>query len=126
MFVRLRASQAHKLLKLDTPVVPFTTNPQWQKLWLLHCEVATVGVVLELRCRVEGCLSTLNQSKVIGSTVLTWNDLQKSPMLSIDTLFTLKEKRWAVDKRKDPLQLRLGASITPPLQACRSLKYQYL
>jgi hypothetical protein len=122
LFVRLRALQAHKLLKLDTPVVPYTTNPQWQKLWLLHCEVATTGVVLELRCRVEGCLSTLNQSKLIGSTVLTWNDLQSSPMLSMDTLFTLKEKRWAVDKRKDPLQLRLGASITPPVQAPYLLK----
>jgi hypothetical protein len=71
---------------------------------------------------VEGCLSTLNQSKLIGSTVLTWNDLQSSPMLSMDTLFTLKEKRWAVDKRKDPLQLRLGASITPPVQAPYLLK----
>lgn len=127
LFVRFRALQAHTLLKLDTPVVPFTANPQWQKLWLLHCEVATVGVALELRCRVEGCLRTLNQSKLIGSTVLTWSDLQSSPMLSIDTLFTLKEKRWAVDKRKDPLQLRLGASITPPVQAsAESFKCQSL
>lgn len=122
LFVRLRALQAHKLLKLDTPVVPFNPNPQWQKLWLLHCEVATGGVVLELRCRVEGCQSMINRSKLIGSNVLTWADLQDSPMLSIETLFTLKEKRWALDKRKAPLQLRLGASITPPVQGPYLLK----
>lgn len=120
LFVRLRALEAHKLLKLDTPVVAFTSDHQWQKLWLLQCEVATGGVVLELRCRVAGCLG--NRTKVIGSTVLTWNTLQESPMLSIDTLFTLKEK----EKGSNPLQLRLGASITPPVQASCLLKRFYL
>lgn len=117
LFVRLRALEAHKLLKLDTPVVSFRSDPQWQKLWLLQCEIETGGVALELRCHVEGCLRTLNQSKLIGATTLTWQNLQEAPMLSIDTLFTLEEKRWASDKRKYPLQLRLGASITPPVQA---------
>lgn len=120
LFVRLRALEAHKLLKLDTPVVAYTSDHQWQKLWLLQCEVATGGVVLELRCRVVGCLG--NRTKVIGSTVLAWNTLQESPMLSIDTIFTLKEK----EKGSNPLQLRLGASITPPVQASCLLKRFYL
>ncbi|XP_024365160.1 glycine-rich domain-containing protein 1 isoform X3 [Physcomitrium patens] len=120
--VRLRALQAHKLLKLDAAVVPFASNPQWQKLWLLHCEMATRGFVLEVRCQLEGCLGTLNQSKVIGSKELTWEALQNSPMLSTNTLIELTEKRWVMERKKYPLQLRLGVSIAPPVQGPYLLK----
>ena len=124
VFVRLRAVEGHKLLKLDTPMAITLTvlDPRWEKLCLLHCEMATVGVALELRCRVQGCLRKLTQSKLIGSTLLTWEDIiQTSPSLSVDSALTLNEKLIRAASVRDqssdpPPELQLSASITPPEQ----------
>ena len=116
LFVRLKPLDSHKLLKLDVPVVPFAQDSQWQKLWLLQCEARTKGVVIELRYHVEGCLRTLHKTKRIGGYRLTWQELQKAPMLFHEVVFTLREKRFNSKARKQPLQLRLGISITPPVQ----------
>lgn len=130
IFVRLRAVEAHKLLKLDTPVViNSVSDPKWEMLYLLQCEMATIGVVLELRCNVDGCLRTLMQSKLVGSTLLTWQDIQNSPSLSIDTMLTLNEKVRAASARESSNlpELRLSASITLPEQvSIFKLVKQYL
>ncbi|XP_024383677.1 glycine-rich domain-containing protein 1 [Physcomitrium patens] len=125
LFVRLRAKEAHKLLKIDTPIVLHTASElHWEMLCLLQCEVATVGVVLELRCHVKGCLRTLKQSKLIGSTLLTWGNLQNCPMLSTETVLALNDKMRAaaVKERSQAPELRLSASITPPVQGPYLLK----
>lgn len=116
LFIRLKALESHKLLKLEMPVAMFTQDPQWQKLWILQCEARTKGVVLELRYQVEGCLRSLQKSKRVGGARLTWNDLQKTPMLFHEILFSLPEKRFSLDSHRHPHQLRLGISITPAVQ----------
>jgi hypothetical protein len=119
IFIRLRAVEAHKLLKLDAPVIRNSIpDTRWEMLYLLQCEVATGGVVLELRCRVEGCLRTLTHSKLIGSTLLKWEDIQNCPLLSIDTGLTLNEKVRSASGREgsNPPELQLSASITLPEQ----------
>jgi hypothetical protein len=116
LFIRLKALESHKLLKLERPVAMFTQDPQWQKLWVLQCEARTKGVVLELRYQVEGCLRSLHKSKRVGGARLTWNDLQKTPMLFHEILFSLPEKRFSLDSHRHPHQLRLGISLTPAVQ----------
>lgn len=116
LFIRLKALESHKLLKLEMPVAMFTQDPQWQKLWVLQCEARTKGVVLELRYQVEGCLRSLQKSKRVGGARLTWNDLQKTPMLFHEILFSLPEKRFSLDSHRHPHQLRLGISLTPAVQ----------
>ncbi|KAG0504602.1 hypothetical protein KC19_N016200 [Ceratodon purpureus] len=125
MFVRLRVVEAHKLLKVDTPVViNSVSDTRWEMLYLLQCEMATVGVTLELRCHVDGCLRTFTQSKLLGSTLLTWEDIQNSPSLSVDTVLTLNEKVRAASMRENsnPPELRFSVSITLPQQGPYLLK----
>ena len=99
-------------------VINSVSDPRWTMLYLLQCEMATVGVILELRCLVEGCLQTLTQSKLIGSALLIWEAIQNSPSLSIYTVFTLNEKIRTVSVRENsiPPELRLSASTTLPEQ----------
>uniref|UniRef100_A0A7I4FBT1 GRPD C-terminal domain-containing protein n=1 Tax=Physcomitrium patens TaxID=3218 RepID=A0A7I4FBT1_PHYPA len=122
LFIRLRTLDAYTLLKLDTPVVPLTQDPQWQKLWALQCETKTKGVTLELRSHVDGCMRTFHKTKRIGRARLTWQDLQKAPTLSHEIVFPLHEKRYKSIESRQPLQLRLDVSITPPVQAAYFLK----
>jgi hypothetical protein len=113
LFVRLKALESYKLLKVDAPVGPLSNEPQWQKLWSLQCEAKTKGVVLELRHHVDGCLRSLRKTKRLGGTKIMWQELQKTPMLSQEAVMTLGKKR---------LQLRLGVSMTPPVQGSYLLK----
>lgn len=110
LFVRLKVLDAYKLLKLDAPV---TSDPHWQKLWVLQCEAKTKGVTLELRSYVEGCFRS---TKRLGGTRITWNELQKTPMLSQEATLTVKKRH------RYPLQIRLGISMTPPVQGSYLLK----
>lgn len=110
LFVRLKVLDSYKLLKLDAPV---TCEPQWQKLWILQCEARTKGVMLELRSHFDGCF---RNSKRVGGTRITWLELQKTPMLSQEASLTVKKRH------RYPLQLRLGISMTPPVQGSYLLK----
>jgi len=117
LYIRLQTLDAHTSLKLETPVVPFTQDPQWQKLWVLQCEMKTKGVMLELRYHVEGCMKTFQKTKRVGSgTRLTWGELAKAPTLSHEIVVPLREKRFNSVERRQPLQLKLDVSITPPVQ----------
>ncbi|KAG0613348.1 hypothetical protein M758_6G096300 [Ceratodon purpureus] len=122
LFIRLRTLDAYTSLKLETPVVPFAQDPQWQKLWVLQCETKTKGVMLELRYHVDGCMRTFQKTKRVGGARLTWHDLQKASTLSHEIVLPLREKRFNSMERKQPLQLRLDVSITPPVQASYLLK----
>lgn len=120
LFLRLRTLDAYTSLKLETPVVPFTQDPQWQKLWVLQCETKTKGVMLELRYHVDGCMRTFHKTKRVGGTRLTWTDLQKSTTLSHEIILPLH--RFNSTERKQPQQIKLEVSITPPVQAPYLLK----
>jgi hypothetical protein len=123
LFVRLRTLDAYTALKLETPVAPVhTQDPQWEKLWVLQCETKTKGVLLELRYHVDGCMRTFQKTKRIGGAKLTWQELQKAPMLSHEIVLPLREKRCNSVERQQPHQLRLHISITPPVQAPYLLK----
>ncbi|KAG0591822.1 hypothetical protein KC19_1G204700 [Ceratodon purpureus] len=123
LFVRLKALESYKLLKVDAPVAPFSIEPQWQKLWSLQCEVKTKGVILELRYHVDGCFRTLRKTKRLGGTKITWQELQKTPMLSQEAVLTVGKKRFSPDtEKRHPLQLCLGISMTPPVQGSYLLK----
>lgn len=117
LFIRLKTLDAYTSLKLEAPVVPFTQDPQWQKLWLLQCEMKTKGLLLELCYHVDGCMRTFHKTKRVGSaTRLTWDNLQKAASLSHLLAVPLREKRFNSIHRPHPLQLKLEVSITPPIQ----------
>lgn len=114
LFVRLKALESYKLLKVDAPVVSVRNEPLWQKLWSLQCEAKTKGVNLELRHHVNGCFRSLRKTKRLDGVKITWQELLKTPMLSQEAVLTLgKSKR---------LQLCLGISMTPPVQGSYLLK----
>lgn len=116
LFVRLRTLDAYTLLKIEAPVLPFSHETQWQKLWVLQCETKTKGMVLELRYHVEGCMRTFRKTKCIGRAKLTWHELQKAPMLYHDVMFPLSAKRFNSPESKQSCQVGLEVSITPPVQ----------
>ncbi|CAM6126838.1 unnamed protein product [Calypogeia fissa] len=127
MFFRLRVLAAHKLMKLDIAFLPDSNQqPQWQKLWLLQCEVGTKGLVLELRKHAQSCFNTVTMTKLVGQSFLKWQEPQDSPVLSVNRLMALKRKR--SKKLKQDMasscvpQIRFGASITPPVPAPYLLK----
>ncbi|XP_024394182.1 glycine-rich domain-containing protein 2 isoform X1 [Physcomitrium patens] len=122
LFVRLRTLDAYTLLKIEAPVLPFSHETQWQKLWVLQCETKTKGMVLELRYHVEGCMRTFRKTKCIGRAKLTWHELQKAPMLYHDVMFPLSAKRFNSPESKQSCQVGLEVSITPPVQAAYLLK----
>ncbi|OAE30292.1 hypothetical protein AXG93_3964s1050 [Marchantia polymorpha subsp. ruderalis] len=126
LFLRLKALDAHKLMKLDIPLFPGIRQPQWQKLWLLQCEVSTRGVILELRCHVRSCFKSLATTTKLGESVLSWQELQESSLLSVDRVFQLKDKKRQLFHDNHALSqgaaLRLGASITPSVPAPYLLK----
>ncbi|CAM6045164.1 unnamed protein product [Sphagnum compactum] len=127
LFVRLKVLEAHKLLKLESCISLNNSGAdfaQWEKLWLLQCEMRTKGVVIELRQSVEGCLQPLSKIKRTAGLKLTWQELLKTPMLSLDTAFSVKDKRFVNPNhlKQSSLQLHIGASITPPVQGAYLFK----
>ncbi|CAK9255445.1 unnamed protein product [Sphagnum jensenii] len=127
LFVRLKVLEAHKLLKLESCISLNNSGAnlaQWEKLWLLQCEMRTKGVVIELRQSVEGCLQPLSKIKRTAGLKLTWQELLKTPMLSLDTAFSVKDKRFMNTNhlKQSSLQLHIGASITPPVQGAYLFK----
>lgn len=127
LFFRLRVLAAHKLMKLDTPFYPATNQQlQWQKLWLLQCEVGTKGLVLELRKHAKTCFNSLATTKLIGQTILTWQELEESPMLAINRVLAPSHKRKKQLKQDFApscrAQIKFGASITRPVPAPYLLK----
>ncbi|CAK9857891.1 unnamed protein product [Sphagnum jensenii] len=127
LFVRLKVLEAHKLLKLESCISLNNSGAnfvQWEKLWLLQCEMRTKGVVIELRQSVEGCLQPLSKIKRTAGLKLTWQELLKTPMLSLDAAFSVKDKRFMNTNhlKQSSLQLHIGASITPPVQGAYLFK----
>lgn len=77
----------------------------------------TKGVQLELRYHVEGCMKSIQKTKRVGSgTKLAWADLAKAPGLSHEIVVPLRDKRFNSVGRRQPLQLKLDVSVTPPVQ----------
>ncbi|EXB74688.1 hypothetical protein L484_003939 [Morus notabilis] len=101
--LHLRMVRCHRELKLDQTVSNF--NKSWQKAWHLYCEFGTKGVVVEL-LRLGGyCFKA---STVEETVFFHWNDLIRAPSLSL--------------QRKIDQQVKIIASITPPVQAPYLLK----
>ncbi|XP_024020833.1 uncharacterized protein LOC21390690 isoform X2 [Morus notabilis] len=101
--LRLRMVRCHRELKLDQTVSNF--NKSWRKAWHLYCEFGTKGVVVEL-LRLGGyCFKA---STVEETVFFRWNDLIRAPSLSL--------------QRKIDQQVKIIASITPPVQAPYLLK----
>lgn len=101
--LRLRMVRCHRELKLDQTVSNF--NKSWQKAWHLYCEFGTKGVVVELRRLGGYCFKA---STVEETVFFHWNDLIRAPSLSL--------------QRKVDQQVKIIASITPPVQAPYLLK----
>ncbi|KAL2654252.1 hypothetical protein R1flu_022380 [Riccia fluitans] len=124
LFFRVRALDAHKILKLDTPLNLSDRETQWQKLLLIQCEVSTKGLTLELRCQMQNCFRTLPRTHKLGEVQLNWQELQRSALLSVERVLRLKRRPFfhesLVSSKK--ASLRVGASITPSVPAPYLLK----
>ncbi|OMP03240.1 hypothetical protein COLO4_10557 [Corchorus olitorius] len=103
-FLRLRMVRCHRELKLDKPLDNISHDSSWQKAWHLYCEFGTRGIMVELRGRGGRCFKG---SKLLDSIAFNWNDLLRAPSISLS---------------REIDQVRLVASITPPVQAPYLLK----
>ncbi|KAF3454554.1 hypothetical protein FNV43_RR05002 [Rhamnella rubrinervis] len=102
--LRLRMVRCHRELKLDKTIssVPYKS---WKKAWHLYCEFGTKGLILELRRHGGFCFKGSGPQE---SVAFHWNDLLRAPSLTLE--------------REVDQQLKIVASITPPVQAPYLLK----
>ncbi|KAG7969286.1 hypothetical protein I3843_07G023700 [Carya illinoinensis] len=103
-FLRLRMLRGHKELKLDKSISNFHYD-SWQKSWNLCCEFGTEGVVLEIFRQGGHCFKG---SSLQGTVTFHWNELLRAPSQTLE--------------REVSQQVRIVASITPPVQAPYLLK----
>ncbi|KAG6588570.1 Glycine-rich domain-containing protein 1, partial [Cucurbita argyrosperma subsp. sororia] len=103
-FLRLRTLRCHKEFKLKQPISSLN-NDVWIKAWHLYCEFGTKGVVIELRHPGSHCFKG---SSTKDTTTFKWNDLIRAPSLTLERQFDQN--------------LKIVASITPPVQAPYLLK----
>ncbi|KAM3704735.1 hypothetical protein ACJW30_03G029700 [Castanea mollissima] len=103
-FLRLGMLRCHRDLKLEKSISNFQYD-SWQKAWHLYCEFGTKGIILELRHRDGHCFKG---SSLQETVTFHWNDLLRVSSLTLE--------------RGVAQQLRIHASITPPVQAPYLLK----
>ncbi|XP_075660078.1 glycine-rich domain-containing protein 2 isoform X2 [Castanea sativa] len=103
-FLRLGMLRCHRELKLEKSISNFQYD-SWQKAWHLYCEFGTKGIILELRRRSGHCFKG---SSLQETVTFPWNDLLRASSLTLE--------------RGVAQQLRIHASITPPVQAPYLLK----
>lgn len=103
-FLRLRILRCHREMKIDKPISSFSLD-SWKKVSQIFCEFGTRGLMLELHKHVGGCFKT---KKVEDTATFLWNDLLRAHSLTLER---------ELDK-----QMRVVASITPPVQAPYLLK----
>lgn len=103
-FVRLRTLRCHREFTLDQPISSLD-NELWHKACHLYLEFGTKGVVLELRHPSGHCFKG---SSIKETTKFKWNDLIRAPSLTLE--------------RQLDQNLKIVASITPPVQAPYLLK----
>ncbi|XP_043815010.1 uncharacterized protein LOC110620867 isoform X2 [Manihot esculenta] len=103
-FLRLRILRCHREMKIDKPISGFSLD-SWKKVSQIFCEFGTRGLMLELHKHVGGCFKT---KKVENTATFLWNDLLRAHSLTLER---------ELDK-----QMRVVASITPPVQAPYLLK----
>ncbi|XVE89612.1 hypothetical protein DITRI_Ditri20bG0009800 [Diplodiscus trichospermus] len=102
-FLRLRVVRCHRELKLEKSISNFS-NHSWQKAWHMYCEFRTRGLLVELRGHGGRCFKG---SKLLNSLAFHWNDLLRAPSITLT---------------RESDQVRVVASITPPVQAPYLLK----
>ncbi|KAG4186962.1 hypothetical protein ERO13_A08G101064v2 [Gossypium hirsutum] len=102
-FLRLRMVRCHRELKLDKSIPDFSYD-SWQKAWHLYCEFGTRGLIVEFRGRGGHCFKG---SKLVNSMSFSWNDLLRAPSITLT---------------REIDQVRVVASVTPPVQAPYLLK----
>ncbi|XP_019057067.1 PREDICTED: uncharacterized protein LOC104805899 isoform X1 [Tarenaya hassleriana] len=107
-FLRLRLPRCHRKLRLDKKISDFAPDTTWQKAWHLYCEFGTRGVVLEFRCRRRRRSICFRTSRHMETTGFAWNDLLRAHSLSLGRFLGK--------------QVRVFASVTPPVQAPYLLK----
>lgn len=124
LFLRLQALDSYKRLRSDKPLVKLSTGTRWQKPWTLQCELSTRGLVLELRYSMgTSCISPLGRSRRLDKVVFLWNEILQAPSLTIDKTITAKSNILPLNSSTDHHpQIRIIASITPPIQAPYLLK----
>ncbi|CAI0551701.1 unnamed protein product [Linum tenue] len=104
-FLRMTMMRCHKELRIDASGSSFP-HDSWRKLGpSLYCEFATKGLVLELRRRGGMYFKT---SKAVDTVTFPWNDMLRAPSLTLE--------------RYMGNELRVVASMTPPVQAPYLLK----
>lgn len=102
-FLRLRMVRCHRELKLDRSIPDFSYD-SWRKAWHLYCEFGTRGFIVEFRGRGGRCFKG---SKLVNSMSFSWNDLLRAPSITLT---------------REIDQVRVVASVTPPVQAPYLLK----
>ncbi|XP_065852001.1 glycine-rich domain-containing protein 1 isoform X2 [Euphorbia lathyris] len=102
--LRLRVVRCHRQLKIDKHISDFSMD-SWKKHSQLYCEFGTKGLILELRRLGGGCFKA---SKLENTASFLWNELLRAHSLTLE--------------RQINKQLRIVASITPPVQAPYLLK----
>eukprot|EP00897_Mesotaenium_endlicherianum_P003826 jgi/Mesen1/3471/ME000195S02622 len=133
LFVKARSMSKCDAMRLRTPLVPAPRasggTASWRTVWTLQCELAARGVTLHLKSAPAGALWR-RMSRVLGECHVGFDELLASPTLSLDKLMPVRKERASPKKHADATRaaekpkssppsglLRVGASISPPLQA---------
>nr|POF22591.1 hypothetical protein CFP56_49707 [Quercus suber] len=103
-FLCLGMLRCHRELKHEKSISNFQYD-SWQKAWRLYCEFGSKGIKLELRHRGG---HSFKGSSLQETVTFHWNDLLRISSLTLEKGFAL--------------ELRIHASITPPVQAPYLLK----
>ncbi|XP_038716413.1 uncharacterized protein LOC120009783 isoform X2 [Tripterygium wilfordii] len=103
-FLCLKMVRCHRELKMENLISDICLD-SWQKAWHLCGEFGTRGLMLELRHRGGGFFK---RCKLLDTATFLWNDLLRAPSLAL--------------AREVGDQVRIVASITPPVQAPYLLK----
>eukprot|EP01018_Ginkgo_biloba_P004606 Gb_23373 [translate_table: standard] len=119
LFVRLRALDSYKQLKIDKPLgMPTSDFSEWHKLWILQCESSSRGLILELSSHVMTCLGASGSSRRLEKLVFVWEEILKSRSLTMERIIRMKSKvLQSSSGGSDRPQIRIVTSITPPIQA---------
>ncbi|KAI5063844.1 hypothetical protein GOP47_0020514 [Adiantum capillus-veneris] len=117
LFLRMQMVDACRNFKHHVSVEKYRHDTVWHKLWSMQCEASTKGIVVDLIANVSACLvAPIFSKKVLGQVTVSWNELEKEPLLESAKSLTMKKSSHVSDT------LVVLTSITPPVQAPYLLK----
>lgn len=111
LFLGVRTIESCKKFKHRISAKGHTHDTVWHKVTSMQCDVSTKGLIFDLTCYTLKCFETPFFSTLLGQVTISWKELEKAALLTIEKNFTMK----SASQGSSPWTIL--ASITPPVQA---------